>query len=66
MTKPLTLMSLMRPALNSSGTMSPALLPLLSAPFSTKLDAVAPWPLFSRLSILCLWMSPSRRVRPLM
>ena len=37
-TKPLTLMSLMRPALNSSGTMSPAVLPLLSAPFSTKLD----------------------------
>ena len=29
MTKPLTLMSLMRPALNSSGTMSPAVLPLL-------------------------------------
>ena len=36
MTKPQTLMSLMRLALNSSRTMSPAVWPLLSAPFSTK------------------------------
>ena len=34
----------LRPALNSSKTMNPAVLPLLSAPFSTKLDGVAAWP----------------------
>ena len=46
MTKPQTWMSLMRLALNSSRTMSPAVASTL-APFSTKIGPVAPWPLFS-------------------